>query len=166
MHLLSSFQLAVHADGQYQANTFQGALFAQLGRTKEPDEFFLTPWDVSHWMDLTMVQLREETSSVFLKRLIKRANKFHNMFSRGRGYIEYKGLAASLGLKALATVTFSTTRFFSSAYEQWEKIYLSYKALIESFRKSRENDKDEEEETKYQVRTKDESHEICISFAK
>jgi hypothetical protein len=44
------------------------------------------------------------------------------------------------------------------------KIYLSYKALIESFRKSRENDKDEEEETKYQVRTKDDSHEICISL--
>ena len=97
-----------------------------------------------------MVQLREESSSLFLKRLIKRANKFHRMFSHGRGHVEYKGLASSLGLKALETVTFSTTRFFSSSYEQWEKIYISYKALIESFRKSREND-DDEEETKYQV---------------
>ena len=72
------------------------------------------------------------------------------MFSRGRGHVEYKGLASSLGLKALKTVTFSTTRFFSSSYEQWEKIYISYKALIESFRTSREYD-DEDEETKYQV---------------
>lgn len=102
-------------------------------------------------MDLARIRLREGTCSLFMKRLIKRANRFHTMFVHGRGHIEYKGLASSLGLKALETVTFSTTRFFSSSYEQWEKIYLSYKALVESFRRSRENDDDEEEETKYQV---------------
>lgn len=143
---------AVHADGQYQSNTFKNGLFASLGKTKTSDKFFLTPWDVSHWMDLAMVHLREDdSSSLFMKRLIKRANKMHTMFSRGRGHVEYKGLASSLGLKARETVTFSTTRFFSSSYDQWEKIYISYKALMESFTKYRENEDDEEEETKYQV---------------
>ena len=75
----------------------------------------------------------------------------HTMFSRGRGHSEYKGLAFSLGLKALETMTFSTNRFFSSSYEQWEKIYISYKALIQTFMNFRENQDDEEEETKYQV---------------
>ena len=73
------------------------------------------------------------------------------MFSRGRGHSEYKGLASSLGLKALETMKFSTTRFFSSSFEQWEKIYISYKALIQTFMNFRENQDDEEEETKCQV---------------
>ena len=75
----------------------------------------------------------------------------HRMFSHCRGHSEYKGLASSLGLKALETMTFSTTRFFSSSYEQWEKIYFSYKALMQTFMNFRENQDDEEEETKYQV---------------
>ena len=144
--------LAVHTDGQYQANTFQEALNAELGNDNQPDPFFLTPWDVSHWMDLVMVKLREnDASSAFFKRLIKRSNRLHTMFGSGRGHLEYKGLAASLKLKALETVTFATTRFFSSSYEQWDKIYSSYKALMEAFRRCRENENDEDEETKYQV---------------
>ena len=146
--------LAVHADGQYQSDTFQDALYAELGNNdRSADPFFLTPWDVSHWMDLVMVEMREESvSSEFLKRLIKRSNRLHTMFARGRGNVEYKGLASPFGLKVLETVVFATTRFFSSAYEQWHKIYVSYKALMEAFRRCRENENDEEEETKYQVR--------------
>ena len=34
--------LAVHADGQYQSNTFQDAPFTKMGKVKELDEFFLT----------------------------------------------------------------------------------------------------------------------------
>lgn len=94
--------LAVHADGQYQSDTFQDALYAELGKNdRSVDPFFLTPWDVSHWLDLVMVEMREESvSSEFLKRLIKRSNRLHTMFARGRGHIEYKGLASSFGLKA------------------------------------------------------------------
>lgn len=145
--------LAVHADGQYQSNTFQEALVAQLEKTESSDEFFLTSWDVSHWMDLAMSDLREDgsTASTLLKRLIKRANRFHTMFSHGRGHIEYKGLSSSLDLKGLETVTFSTTRFFSSSFDQWRKIYESYKALIETYKRCRQDDEDDEDETKYQV---------------
>lgn len=113
-----------------------------------------------------MAKLREEdSSSSFLKRLIKRANKMHTMFSRGRGHVEYKGLATALDLKALETVTFSTTRFFSSSFEQWEEIYISYKALMEYFRRCRENEDDNEEETKYQVRMSN-IHYLCSNYDK
>ena len=145
--------LAFHADGQYQANTFVDALHEIMGNSNHPgDPFFLTTWDVSHWVNLVMEKLREnDLSAAFLKRLIQRSNKLHVMFGRGRGFAEYKGVAASLNLKALHTVTFSTTQFFSSSYEQWDKIYCSYKALIEAFMRCREKEDDEEEETKYQV---------------
>lgn len=71
--------------------------------------------------------------------------------SRGRGHSEYKGLASSLGLRALETVTFATTRFFSSSFEQWDKIYKSYKALMEVFMQYRENVDDDCEQAKYEV---------------
>ena len=72
------------------------------------------------------------------------------MFGHGKGHREYMGLANSLGLKANGTVTFATTRFFSSAYEQWEKVYACYESLI-TYTTFRETD-DNEEETKYEIR--------------
>ena len=41
------------------------------------DDFFLIPWDVSHWMDLAMADLREAGPPVsfFISRLIKRVNR-------------------------------------------------------------------------------------------
>ena len=99
-----------------------------------------------------MVEMREGSdSSAFLKRLIKRSNRLHTMFSRGCGHVEYQGLAASFKLKALETVTFATTRFFSSSYEQWDKIYVSYNALMKAFTRFRENEADEEAEKKFLV---------------
>ena len=91
-----------------------------MGKNDHPaDPFFLTTWDVSHWVDLVMGKLREDNASAaLLKRLIKRSNKFHVMLGRGCGHAEYKGLAVSLNLRALHTVTFATTQFFSLSYEQ------------------------------------------------
>jgi hypothetical protein len=60
----------------------------------------------------------------------------------------------ALNLKALETVTFATTRFFSSSFYQWKKIYESYKGLIETYIRCREDCDDDEDETRYQVRTK------------
>lgn len=143
---------AVHSDGQYHTRQFQNALYDKMGSNLTVDPYFLMSWDVAHWMDLVMVFLREEaSSSMFLKRFIKRSNRFHTMFGHGRGHAEYKELADSLGLKALETVTFATTRFTSSSFQQWEKIYNSYRALIQTFTHFRENSSDENEVTKYQV---------------
>ena len=127
---------------------------------QRPDAHFLLPWDASHWINL--VKLREDSeSSSFFKRLSKRSNKLHTMYNRGRGHVEYVGLAKRLGLKALETVTFATTRFTSSSYDQWQKIYCSNKALITAFIEIRENVEDEEEEAKYQVRGQDYATDLC-----
>lgn len=76
------------------------------------------------------------------------------MFGSGHGHEEYKGMTDALNLKALETVTFPTTKFFSLSFDQSKKIYESYKGLIETYRRCREVDDDHEDETKYQVRTK------------
>ena len=151
-NIQASFPItAVHSDGQYPTHQFQNALHDKMGSNLTVDPYFLMSWDVAHWMDLVKVHLREEASSTFLKRFIKRSNRFHTMFGHGRGHAEYKELADSLGLKAHETVTFATTRFTSSSYQQWEKIYNSYRALIQTFTHFRENVSDENEVTKYQV---------------
>jgi hypothetical protein len=75
--------LALHADGQYQANTFLEALYEKMGEHQRPsDPYFLTTWDVSHWIDLVMVKLlrEEDATSHFLKRLIKRSNRLVQRF--------------------------------------------------------------------------------------
>ena len=74
--------------------------------------------------------------------------RFHTMFGSGRGHEEYKGLTDALDLKALESVAFSTTRFFSSSFDQWKKIYESYQGLIETYSRCREGHDDDEDETK------------------
>ena len=152
----------VHADGQYQASTFQNRLYSLLSIKEMSDPYFLVPWDASHWLDLAIVELRENSpSSSFRKLLIKRSSRLHTMFGSGRGHAEYKGFAKIYGLKALETVTYATTRFSSSAFEQWEKIYASYSALIKAFIQNREHTEDECEETKFQVRGQDYAIDLC-----
>uniref|UniRef100_A0A7M6DPB1 Uncharacterized protein n=2 Tax=Clytia hemisphaerica TaxID=252671 RepID=A0A7M6DPB1_9CNID len=153
---------AFHADGQYQCDTFQSRFKSNFqSPVKEIDPFVLLPWDTSHWMDLAMEKLYEDSlSSSFLKQLVTRANRFNTMFRHGKGHEEYKGLADSLGLKSLEVVGYSTTRFFSSSYEQWDKIYHSYPALIETYKKFREQG-DNCDETRYQIRGQDFAIDIC-----
>ncbi len=98
---------AIHSDGQYRSRIFQETLFKEIGSDEHKvDPFFFTSWDVSPWTDLAMKKIRtSECSSAFFKRLIARSNRFHTMFSHGNSHSEYKGLATSLGLGALETVT-------------------------------------------------------------
>ena len=100
----------------------------------------MMPWDPSHWLDILMEYAREKdvVASAFLMRLVQRSNKLYKMFGHGKGHREYMGLANSLGLKATETVTFATTRFFISAYEQWEKVYACYESLITAYTTFRE----------------------------
>ena len=144
------FVTGVHADGQYQADTFQTALLDEIG-THDP--YFLLPWDVANWIDRVMEKLREKNddASPFFKRLIKRSNKLNTMFGHGKGHLEYVGLGKRLGKKSLEIGSFATTRFFSSAYEQWERIIESYPALIDAYISFREQTADECDETKYEV---------------
>ena len=76
---------------------FKTDLLELLYIGQRPDAHFLLPWDASHWINLVMVKLREDSGSPsFLKRLIKCSNKLHTMYNRGRGHVEYVGLAKRL----------------------------------------------------------------------
>ena len=101
-----------------------------------------------------MVDVREnEESGKFLKRFIKRANKFGSMFGRGKGNTEYVGFAKENTLKPHVTKVYATTRFASSSFSQFESIYVSYEALCKAFSKMREKD-NEEKEMKYMVKSR------------
>ena len=144
----------MHADGQYQTKTFQDAFYGSVTTEDyEPDSYLLLPWEISHWLDCAMEALRgkEESTGIFFKRLIKRLNKMHTMFGHRRSHAEYIGIAKQLNLKGSETLTFSTTRLFSSAFNQWKRIYSSYKTLIEAFSRFRDDSNDNCEETKNDV---------------
>lgn len=109
-----------------------------------------------------MIELKESRSSAaFLTHFIDRSNKFHKMFSRGRGHADYMELAKVLRAKAKETVNFSTTRFSRSSYEQWEKIYESYTAFINAFSKYPEDPNDECDQIKYLVRGQNYAVDLC-----
>ena len=56
-----------------------------------------------------------------------------------------------MGLKLLEITIFATTRFFSSAYQQWEKIIQFYSSLIKAFKVFRDQENDDCNETKHEV---------------
>ena len=95
-----------------------------------------------------------------LKCLVRRTNKLRKMLGHGRGHVEYKRLANSLGFNVKETVNFATTRFFSSAYEQWDMIFKSYTTLIDAYERFRQSD-DEKDETKYDIRGQDFVIDLC-----
>ena len=108
-----------------------------------------------------MVDVREnEESGEFLRRFIKRANKFNSMFGRDKGHAEYVGFAEENTLKPHVTKVYATRRFANSSFSQFESIYESYEALCKAFSKMREKD-DEEEEMKYMVKGRD----FCLDLS-
>ena len=91
-----TYLISHQADGQYQARDFiEGMKERIYGESEWPigvGKFFVVPWDAAHWMDLCMSNMRvKEENGEVLRRLIQRMNKFHSMFGRGRGFLEYKG---------------------------------------------------------------------------
>ena len=73
------------------------------------------------------------------------------MFGHVRGHVKYTSVAEQIGSRSLEITTFVTTRFFSSAYQEWEKIIKSYPSLIEVFKVFRERENDDCDETKYEA---------------
>ena len=68
-----SFLAAHHADGQYQCTQFRNILLSSTQRIYEyfltnQQEFFVTPWDISHWLDLSMVKVRGKICQKFFHR--------------------------------------------------------------------------------------------------
>ena len=159
-----SFLMSHQADGQYQARGFIEGLKQRIfgdNLPAEADKFFVVPWDGAHWMDLCMGDIREkEENGEILRRLVKRINKFHTMFGRGRGFAEYKGLTEELKLSSSSTAAYSTTRFASSAFENFQKVYKNYEGLAKTYERMRETI-DEEEETRYLIKGRDFCIDLC-----
>lgn len=75
------------------------------------------------------------------------------MFGLGRGFAELKEHSKTSGFdKPQVTVTFATTRFFSSAITQWKRILGNYKQLLSTYIQYREDTDDDCDETKFEVK--------------
>ena len=194
----------VHADGQYQASTFQQLIRCKTQEERsqtEKDKYSLLPWDPSHWLDIVMEQARETNveTSKFFKRLVNDLIKCTRCSGMDNDLIKCTRCSGmdndlikctrcsgvdndlikctrcsgmdevTLNIKVLPrlldlnTVTFSTTRFFSSAYESWDRIFTSYESLITAYSQFRETH-DEEEETKYEVRGEGFVIDLCCAL--
>ena len=150
-----TYLMSHQADGQYQARDFiEGMKERIYGESEWPigvDKFFVVPWDAAHWMDLCMSDMRvKEENGEVLRRLIQRMNKFHSMFGRGRGFLEYKGFTEERELGSFSTSSYSTTRFASSAFKTLQNLYKNYEGLAKTYERMRETT-DEEEETRYLI---------------
>ena len=111
-------------------------------------------WDTAHWLDRVMEKMREKTAtSAFLKRLIKRSNRYTQCLELDVALQNIQNILKNLVLKNQEfTVTFATTRFFSLAITQWKRILDNYKQLLSSYIEYREDLEDDCDETKFEVR--------------
>ena len=159
-----TYLMSHQADGQYQARDFiEGMKERIYGESEWPigvDKFFVVPWDAAHWMELCMSDRRvKEENGEVLRRLIQRMNKFHSMFGRGRGFLEYKGFTEERELGSFSTSSYSTTRFASSAFKTLQNVYKNYEGLAKTYERMRETT-DEEEETRYLIKGRN----FCIDL--
>ena len=151
---------------QYQAAGFAKKLKesipsdSDVRTASEEDISFVVPWDVGHWMNLAVVEVRDKSESELLSRFIKRANKFHSVFGRGRGHDEYFGVASDQGMKAYEAQVYATTRFTSSAFSQFSTIYKGYEGYATAYTEMRETE-DECDQLKYMVKGRDFCVDLC-----
>ena len=165
---LPATSLSFLVAGQYQAADFRRELIdvIQAGmvpsnKCSEHENFFIVAWDIAHWIDCGFNDIREkEEAGSVLRRLIRRCNKFQSMFARGRGYAEYHGYTLEQDLRAKVTRAYSTTRFTSSAFNQFLSIYSTYEGLAKSFNEMRETDY-ECEEMRYMIKGRDFCIDLC-----
>ncbi|XP_078482773.1 uncharacterized protein LOC144743278 isoform X2 [Ciona intestinalis] len=162
-----SYLVAHQADGQYQAKQFKTTLTSLIHQkdacsvpADDPQSFFVVAWDTAHWMDCALVAVKNKDCKIFFDRLIRRSNKFNVMFGRGKGAAEYASIKKRYDLPGNVAKTYATTRFTSSAYEQFTSIYGSYEALVRTFEENRETE-DDCEQTKYLVKGKDFCIDLC-----
>ncbi|KAF0289337.1 hypothetical protein FJT64_012390 [Amphibalanus amphitrite] len=82
------------------------------------------------------------------------------MFGRVRGHDEYLGLAKEKGLAAYEAQVHATTRFTSSAFNQFTAIYKGYEGYVTAYSELRET-KDDCEQMRYMVKGRD----YCVDLA-
>eukprot|EP00112_Aurelia_sp_Birch-Aquarium-sp1_P015932 Seg357.2 transcript_id=Seg357.2/GoldUCD/mRNA.D3Y31 product="hypothetical protein" protein_id=Seg357.2/GoldUCD/D3Y31 len=123
-------------DGQYQATEFGKTLFKELGVKADP-MFSEVIWDPSHWLNLAILDIRDDkvgSSGSFLKAAINRSKNVHAMFQRGKMLSSAVAIAQSQGVKLRMLQGNCATRFWSSQYQQFCNILANFGIYAEAFR--------------------------------
>ncbi|CAB3991037.1 Hypothetical predicted protein [Paramuricea clavata] len=113
-------------DGQYQAQEFRETLHNELN----------VP-DLSHWINLAILDIRDEkcgSSSLYLKCIVTRAKNIHTMFQRGKMLSSAIALSKQNDLELRMTKGSCITRFWSSQFQEFEIIIQSFAAYVQAFR--------------------------------
>ena len=111
------------ADGQYQAEDFLATIRKETGRENLSEDLTFcqtTIWDASYLLNLASTDIKEGkcgTSQTFFNKLIKRANEFNHLLSRGKGYAQLE-VSATEKKRAVVVTPFAAQRFLSSAINQ------------------------------------------------
>eukprot|EP00794_Sanderia_malayensis_P013290 gene13289-biopygen10600 len=134
---LKSAWVGTCCDGQYQALNFKSILHAQLGIPMD-ETFSEVVWDPSHWLNLSILDVRDGkrgSSESYLKRIINRAKNVHTMFQRGKMLSTAITISRAKNLKLKMTKGSCSTRFWTSQYDEFMTIIQCYPVYLEAFRK-------------------------------
>jgi hypothetical protein len=156
--LRSSWQ-GTSCDGQYQAKEFGETLHKELNVKVDP-EFSVVIWDPSHWLNLAILDLRDDKigqSGNFLRNVVNRSKNIHAMFNRGKMLSSAIAIAQSKGVKLKMTQGNCATRFWSSQYHQFLNIIDGFEVYAEAFREFGYNEMKE-----FEILGKDFVVDLCI----
>ena len=156
--LRSSWQ-GTSCDGQYQATEFGATLHKELNVKADP-EFSAVIWDPSHWLNLAILDIRDDKigqSGNFLRNFVNRSKNIHAMFNRGKMLCSAIAIAQSKGVKLKMTQRNCATRFWSSQYRQFLNIIDGFGVYAEAFREFGYSELKE-----YEILGKDFVVDLCI----
>ena len=123
-------------DGLYHATEFGATLHKELNVKADP-EFSVVIWDPSHWLNLAILDIRDDKigqSGNFLQNVVNRSKNIHAMFNRGKMLCSTIVIAQSKGVKFKMTRGNCTTRFWSSQYRQFLNIIDGFGVYAGAFR--------------------------------
>ena len=133
--LRSSWQGA-SCDGQHQANEFGGTLYKELN-VRVDSEFSVVIWDRSHWLNLAILDIRNDKigrSGNFLQNIVNRSKNVHSMFNRGKMLSSAMAIARAKGVNLKMTQGNCATRFWSCQYRQFLDVIDGFELYAQAFR--------------------------------
>ena len=140
-------------DGQYLTDRFIGTINnAIVGSWVVPSSenssdavgfWWPCQWDPSHWIDKVFSKFK---NSLFVERLLKRANMYHQLFGYGKLHGIAKAMSQEQSHSLRVTNAFAHQRFLSSSYLSLQNLYESLELYIEAFK-----DHDNREEISFKI---------------
>ncbi len=146
-------------DGQHQAKDFSEQLNILLGHAS--DQFHKVVWDPTHLSDLAVNDVFKGAvgeSSDFMECLVSRSAIFHQIFSRGKMFMQEKMQADVNVSKMLVTSRTCPTRFSSLQYNEFCNLLESLPTYIEAFRNFNYSESQE-----YQIAGQDFLFDLCAA---